>query len=317
MRTINAINLRALEIFQVVAAVGSFSEAGRQLAVPRSLISQVIAQLELQLATKLFRRTTRKVALTEQGEALIERITPSLESLRDSLAGIQAQSEITAGTVSLSVSHAFGRHFVVPALHTFRSRHPSIRIDLHLADRLDDLIVKSLDLTIRLGELLDSSMTARLLGSLEVVLVAAPSLVASHGLPRKLDDLKLMPSVGFRVPGSGEIYSWAFERQGKKVVMPPPSMGFACNAIDGVLDFARQGDGVAAVPSFMAAPHLKANRQTLVRLLPQLHLPVIPVHLVFGVHHLMPKRVRLLADHLIETIAPELPRNKLTRPSTV
>jgi DNA-binding transcriptional LysR family regulator len=304
MKTIDAINLRALDVLQVVAAVGSFSEAGRQLDLPRAVVSQVIAQLERQLATKLFRRTTRQVALTEQGEALIERITPALGSLRNSLHGLQAQSSAVAGTVTLSVSHTFGRHFVMPALPAFRERHPDIYVDVYLADRLDDLIVENLDLTIRLAELPDSTLTARRLGALDVVLVATPNFVSEHRVPRHVDDLRGMPSIGFRVPGSGEIYPWVLEHKGERVVLQPPLMSLSCNAIDGVLDLVRQGNGVAAIPRFMVTQALKAR--TLVALLAQHHLPLIPVHLVFGTRHLMPKRVRLLADHLVAVISPQL-----------
>jgi LysR family transcriptional regulator, regulator for bpeEF and oprC len=203
------ITLRSLAVLQAVAAAGSFAQAGRQLGLTRAVVSQLVAQLEAQLATQLFRRTTRQVALTEHGQALLARIGPALADIRSGLHSTRAQSGSLVGEVNLSVSHALGRHLVLPALPQFGRAHPEVQVNLWLADRLDDLIVDSLDITVRMGDLPDSSLVAKRLGSLDVVLVATPALLAQHGgMPKTDEQLLRCPAVGFRVPGSGQIYPW-------------------------------------------------------------------------------------------------------------
>ncbi|MGL5003213.1 MAG: substrate binding domain-containing protein, partial [Casimicrobium sp.] len=241
-----------------------------------------------------------KVALTEDGEALVARIAQPLADIRDSLRSTRAQSASVAGTVRLSVSHALGRHWVLPALAAFAGKHPDVQVEVLLADRLDDLIVQNLDLTIRMGELPDSSMIARKLGALDVCLVAASSLLAQTGIPRNLNQLAAIPAIGFRVPGSGALYGWQLELKGERYTAQHKRIAFVCNSIEGVVDLVRLGAGAAAVPRYLVQAEIEAG--TLKPLLERYRLPSIPVHLYFTSRALMPKRVRLLADHLANTM---------------
>jgi DNA-binding transcriptional LysR family regulator len=303
MKTIESINLRSLALLQAVAAHGGFAEAGRQMALPRAVVSQLIAQLESQLDAKLFKRTTRKVALTEAGESLLARIGEPLAQIQAGLRTTQAQSDDLAGTVRLSVSHALGRLAVLPALPAFTAQHPQVQLEVLLADRIDDLIDKNLDLTIRMGPLPDSSMVARKLGDLAVGLFAAPELLGAWGAPGSLAQLQAMPAVGFRVPGSGALYGWQLasdKKSGEQHTIVSQHTPAICNSIEGVIDLARLGAGVAAIPSCLVAADVRDGR--LVAVLKRHKLPSIPVHLHFASRSLMPKRVRVLMDHLAETL---------------
>jgi DNA-binding transcriptional LysR family regulator len=147
---IDSIDIRTLRVFDSVAQSMSFSVAGRQLEMPRAVVSRLVASLESQLGVKLFRRTTRKVTLTPQGEILIGNLRMHLRGLRDSLAASQTQTNRIAGIVRLSVSHAYGRVVVLPKLLKFKQLYPDISVQVHLADGIDDLIDEKLDLSIRL-----------------------------------------------------------------------------------------------------------------------------------------------------------------------
>ncbi len=300
MKTIELITLRALSTLETVAMESSFSEAGRKLGLPRAVVSQMIAQLEAQVDAKLFRRTTRKVVLTEHGEALIARISPALADIRAGLLSTRAQSGNLAGDVRLSVSHALGRHFVLPALPAFRAQYPEVRVEVLLADGLDDLIVESLDLTIRMGELPDSSMVAKRLGTLPVVLVASSNLLATLGTPKTPEKLRACPAIGFRIPGSGSLYPWKFETKGERVAVVPERLNTICNSMEGVVDLVRQGQGIAAVPRYLVEKDIASGDLKI--LLERYKLPSIPVHLYFASRAHMARRVRLLADHLSESI---------------
>jgi DNA-binding transcriptional LysR family regulator len=301
MKTIDNVSLRSLQVLHSVAESGSFAEAGRQLGLQRAVVSQLVAQLEAQLDAKLFKRTTRKVALTEDGEALVARIAQPLAEIRNGLQSTRAQSASVAGTVRLSVSHALGRHWVLPALPAFTAKYPDVQVEVLLADRLDDLIVQNLDLTIRMGELPDSSMVARKLGTLDVSLVASKALLAQEGVPRNLNQLAALPAIGFRVPGSGALYSWQLELKGVRHTAEHKRIAAVCNSIEGVADLVRLGAGVAAIPRAFVQADIDCG--ALQPLLERYRLPSIPVHLYFTSRALMPKRVRLLADHLAKLVA--------------
>ncbi len=277
--------------------------------MPRAVVSQLVAQLELQLETKLFKRTTRQVALTEEGEALIARIARPLSEIRESLSGTRAQSSQLAGTVHLSVSHALGRMVVLPLLATLAEQHKEIQVEAVLADHLDDLVAQNLDFTLRMGELPDSSMMARKLCTLGVALVASPALLQTTGTPRKLDQLAALPAIGFRVPGSGRLYAWqlrlARASNDERYTVSSQRITTICNSIEAVRDLAMAGAGVAALPSFLIKEDLASGR--LVPLMEHYCLPTIPVFLYFTQRAHMPKRVRLIADALADGFRLRLP----------
>jgi DNA-binding transcriptional LysR family regulator len=308
LKTIDNITLRSLQLIQAVASSGSFAQAGRQLDMPRAVASQLVAQLESQLDTKLFKRTTRQVALTEEGEALIARIARPLGEIRDSLSGTRAQSSQLAGTVHFSVSHALGRAAVLPALAALAIEYPEIQVEVVLADHLDDLVAQNLDFTLRMGELPDSSMVARKLCTLDVALVASPTLLQTTGTPRKLDQLAALPAIGFRVPGSGRLYAWQLRlaKTGgdERHTISSQRITTICNSIEAVRDLALAGTGVAAIPRFLIKEELASGR--LVPLMERYRLPTIPVFLYFTQRAQMPKRVRLIADALAESFRVQL-----------
>jgi DNA-binding transcriptional LysR family regulator len=166
--------------------------------------------LEEQLEVKLFRRTTRKVMLTEQGERLVQTMSPHLNSLRESLLASHKQANSLSGIVKVSVSHAYGRVILLPQLAKFKQLHPEVVLQVSLADGIDDLLDKQIDLTIRLGPLPDSALVARSLGSADVVLVGATSLLSAHVAPKSITQLDAWPTIAFRVPGNDQPYNWVF-----------------------------------------------------------------------------------------------------------
>jgi DNA-binding transcriptional LysR family regulator len=292
MKTIDHIELRALRLFDSVASSGSFSEAGRDFDLPRAVVSRIVAQLESSLGVRLFQRTTRKVALTEEGEALILLLRPALSALRESLLATQAKTADAGGVVTVSVAHGLGRHCVLPALARFRQLNPDIHVELRLAEGMDDLVDGRVDLVIRQGVLPDSSIVARRLGALKLVF-AVPVEFRS---PKILPDIKSLPGIGFRVPGSGQLYQWSFEKNGERRLMQPDALVLTTDSIEAVADQVLAGVGAAPVPEYLVKSAVKARRVRIA--LAGYSIGEIPVHLCFGSRELMPKRVRLLADFL-------------------
>ncbi len=272
--------------------------------MPRAVVSRLIAQMEELLGVRLFQRTTRKVVLTEEGAALLQQLRPALDELRNALLKTHAKTYAVGGTVTLSVAHGFGRHYVLPALAAFRARYPDIAVEVRLAEGIDSLIDGAADLVIRQGGLPDSSIVARRLGSVPVVLAVPKAISEKSANTLKVSEIEKLPAIGFRIPGSGTLYQWAFERDGQYTSVTPNHHMLTTDSIEAVADLVKQGHGAAPVPVYLIEDALADQLVEIA--LSDYKAPGIPVHLCFGSKELMPKRFRLLADHLFEMIAPAL-----------
>jgi DNA-binding transcriptional LysR family regulator len=304
MDTIDHINLRMLRLFQSVGQSGSFSDAGRQFDMPRAVVSRMIAQLESLLGVRLFQRTTRKVALTEEGETLLTQISSSLQDVRQSLLKAQAKTDAVGGVVTVSVSHAFGRFYVLPALVSFRDAYPDIGIEVRMAEGIDDVINSNVDLFIRMGILPDSSIVARRLGSVAVGLAMPSILHDSQASPLTLRDLETLPTIAFRIPGSGDLYRWLLEKDGEKIIVTPNHCVMTADSIEAVADLVARGYGLAPVPIYLVDEAIRSGAARII--LKDYAMAGTQVHLCYGSRELMPRRVRLLADHILQIIGPQL-----------
>lgn len=300
MLTIDAPDLKALNVLVVVHREGGFAPAARRLGVTRAAVSRSIAQLEARLGTRLARRTTRKVVLTEAALSLVERCGAPMKALSEAFEAARESGGALAGTVRLAGSAAFGRDVLVPLVLAFRREHPGVHVELSLSDRLEDLVARPIDVAVRVGPLPDTSLVARLVGRLPLVLAATPKLVAAHGAPRAVADLERWPAVAFRVPATGRVLPWPFEVSGQTELIEPPRPVCESDSIDAVAEMARRGAGVALLPRHLVRADLSSGR--LVSLLPKLVGPGPPVHVCYAARELMPARVRALVDALVRAL---------------
>jgi DNA-binding transcriptional LysR family regulator len=208
------------------------------------------------------------------------------------------------GSVSFSVSQAFGRRFVLPALSSFREAFPEIRIEVMTADNLEDLVVQGLDFTIRLGELPDSSLVSRKLAELEIVLAVPKSLLKGHPPPKVFDDLADLPAIGFRIPGTRSMYRWEFHKGRDVLTMTPDNARVISDSVDDVASLVAQGAGVSPVPRYLVEDLITSG--DIVAGLPTYRIPSIPAHLCFPGRGKRPKRVEALISHLTTHIKHEL-----------
>lgn len=301
--TVDFIELRMLRLFESVGHSGSFSDAGRQFGVPRTYVSRLIGQLETQLAVRLFQRTTRKVVLTVQGAAMLQQLGPALNELRAALEKTQAKTDAVGGTVTLSVAHGFGRHYVLPALAAFRLAYPDITIEVRFSDSIDNLIDASTDLVIRQGSLPDSSIVARKLGSIPIVFAVSQALVDQPITKLTIRDISKLPSIGFRIPGTGSLYQWTLEKN-EQYIRLEPLHHLTTDSIEAVADLVKRGYGIAPIPRYLVEDSI-ADGSVLIAL-EAYKAADISAYLCFESKQLMPKRLRLLADYLFEAIASAL-----------
>ena len=160
-----------------------FSQAARDLGVTPSAVSKLVTRLERRLGVVLVRRTTRRLALTPEGEVFFERAHRIVDAIADAEAEVMRFGERPRGKLRMNVGTAFGTYALVPALPEFQARYPEIELEISLTDRVVDLMDAGADLAIRLGPLTDTHLVARRLTDLTRVVSAAPAYLARHGKP--------------------------------------------------------------------------------------------------------------------------------------
>ena len=199
--------LDAMSILAAVVEAGSFTAASRRLGVPLPTVSRKVAELEAHLRARLLIRTTRKLTLTDAGEAYLAASRNILEQVAEAERAVSGEYLTPRGDLAIAAPIVFGRLHVLPAVTAFLAAFPDIDVQLVLSDRNADLIGDQIDLAVRIGSLHDSSMVAVRVGSVRQVVCASPDFLATHGVPKTPGDLAALPCVTF---GATAATSWSF-----------------------------------------------------------------------------------------------------------
>lgn len=260
-------SLTGLVAFARTASLGSYTAAARSLGVSPSAVSKSVQRLEQQLKLSLFVRTTRSLALTPEGRDLEERtlrLLHEVEQIEQAAAAARAEP---AGLLRITAPPPVVTHILAPALPRFRQRYPKISIDLRVGDRYADLIEDGIDVAIRIGATADSRLIARPLAPHRLCAFAAPSYVATHGMPLTIDDLIAHECVNFRYQSTGQALRWPFQI-GEQLVEMAPNAGITIDATEGVMAVVAAGGGVGFLPTYAAAAYVE--RKMLIPVLPEL-----------------------------------------------
>lgn len=281
-----------LALFVRVAETGSFSRAGREVGMAQPTVSRVIGALEARLGVKLLLRTTRKVAPTEAGAALLERGRVLLDGWEDAERAARGVDGLT-GLLRVATPVTFGAREIAPRLRPFLDAHPALRVELLMADRRVDLLDEGVDLAIRLGAMGDSSFVARRLASAPRYLVASPSYLDRRGPPATPADLDAHDLILGHAPGAGV---WTLRDAGGGESVVKVAARLVATSSEGVLAAAVAGLGIAATSLF--ASRLELQRGELVRVLDRHELAPVDVHAVFPGGRHPPAKARAFADFL-------------------
>lgn len=289
-----------LRAFVKIAERGSFSAAAKALAISPSALSQRIRDFEARLGVRLFNRTTRSVALTDQGKVLFHTIVPLFSGFDQALAELTAKGEEVAGPLRLNLSRVAATYLLGPHLSAFHAACPAVTLDITIEDALSDIVAGRFDAGIRLGETLEKDMIAVRMGSRrESAVVASPMLIEKLGMPESPHDLHRFPCIRFRWPGAKNVYRWEFERddeileidvEGPLIVNETAMMRLA----------AEQGLGLAYLLDVEAGESIKAGR--LVRLLADWTPPFGEFYLYHPSTRQMPKQLRTFIDFLSDRL---------------
>jgi LysR family transcriptional regulator for bpeEF and oprC len=205
--------LQAMEVFVRVAELGSFSKAAQQLSLPAATVTNAIQALEKRIGVRLLQRTTRKVTLSDDGIAYLERCQRLLAEFQE--VENLFEREQPQGVVCVDLPERMAHHTVIPALPAFFARYPEIRLKLNAGDRFVDLVGEGVDCVVRVGQLSDSSLIARRVGALEQITCASSAYLERHGRPQTLADLQQHVMVNFFSSRTGRELPWEYECAGE------------------------------------------------------------------------------------------------------
>ncbi len=255
-----------MNVFLRVAETGSFTRAAEDMRLPRASVSLAVQQLEGRLGTRLFHRTTRRVQLTPDGQALLERCRALLSDLDEVEGLFQRDPSQVAGKLKVDVSSRMGRIVIAPALPDFFRRYPHIELEFGMTDRLIDLVREGVDCAIR-GALTmeDSSLVSRRIAELPVVNCASRGYIAQYGMPESVADLADHWIINYASPTTGRIYPWEYIEGGETKTVPMKSR-ITVNNAEAYMACCQAGLGLIQVPAHDVAGMLAA--EALVEVLP-------------------------------------------------
>lgn len=297
-RQFDDLMLGSLELFCAAAELGGFTAAATAAGVTPAAVSRTVARLEERLGVRLFVRTTRRIRLSEAGQAYYEQCRQALSQLAEAEREVSGRQVVPSGLLRISAPTTYGHYRLLPMLPAFRTRYPDIRVEVHVSNRNIDFAAEGYDLAVRVRAPADSTLIARHLEDVELVLVAAPGYLRRRAEPQSLEDLSAHDCIQFELPSSGRTIPWLFREDGKDVERLT-SGGYACS--DDVLagvTLARHGAGIFQAYRFAVEEDLREGR--LVELLKPFGGRSRPFNLLYPHQRFVPLRVRTFVDFLLE-----------------
>jgi DNA-binding transcriptional LysR family regulator len=284
--------LRAMRAFVNIAEQGSLTAAARALDSSLPAVVRTLAALEAHLGVRLMNRTTRRIALTDEGRSYLESCRQVLSAVQDAEEALKEGAAEPSGPITLTAPVQFGLMHVAPVVTRFALRYPQVKLRVLLYDRVVNMLEEGIDVGVRIGALDDSGLIARPLGAIRRVVVASPGLIAAHGEPAHPDALRGVPCVRFTGASS---LAWSFHINGRAVTVPVAG-NLEFNHIAPAVDACAAGAGFGLFLSYQVRPYLA--RGTLRIVLREFEPPPRPVHIVYPHARLLPGRTRLLVDWL-------------------
>ncbi len=298
------LSIETLQVFVRVAELASFTQAAQSLGLPKASASTAVQRLEASLGTRLFHRTTRRVQLTQDGQACYERCKDLLADLDDMQTMFQPAASGLRGRLRADMPMRVAHDLVVPRLPEFLAAHPGLEVELSSTDRRVDLVREGFDCVLRVGPLSDSSLVARPLGAMEMVNLASAGYVAAFGAPASLEDLahhrlvQYVTTLGQRCPG----FEWRDEEGAARFVPMPGAL--TVNDSGSYTAACLAGLGIIQVPRHGLEAEVLDGR--LVEVLPAFRAAPMPVHLLYAHRRQLPRRVQAFMQWLAELMAPLL-----------
>ncbi|WP_133104319.1 LysR family transcriptional regulator [Psychrobacter sp. S4(2024)] len=283
----------AMRAFVAVVTEGSFSNAANTLQLSPQLVSKYVSKLEEQLNSRLLNRTTRKVSLTEAGSHYFghaQQILLSIDDMESKLGGLQQNPK---GVLRISAPVSFALKHMAKLITDFQIHYPLVKVDLQLTDRKVDIVEEGFDVALRIGQLKSSSLIAKKVAPIRVVLCAAPEYLKKYGTPTQPEDLERHRYLHYsymNMDGKDDIYQLLkakYLKQGSEL---------RSNNGDVLVDAAIAGAGIVLQPTFIISEALSSSK--LVVVLPELEPEALGLYAVYAHRKLLPHKVRCFIDFM-------------------
>ncbi|GHB12764.1 LysR family transcriptional regulator [Modicisalibacter luteus] len=283
----------AMRAFITVVAEGSFTHAAERLDMSPQLVSKYVSQLEQHLGVRLLNRTTRRIHLTEAGiryQQRAQQVLSDIDDMEHQLGDLQTQAR---GLLRISAPVSFATRHLAPLLKDFQCAHPGVSIDLQLNDRKVDIVEEGFDIALRIGHLKSSSLIAKRIVPIRLVMCASPEYLEQHGTPRRPDDLSTHRYLR---------YSYMEQEDGDSAYRWLPGRGqhssvdLVSNNGDVLVEAAIAGAGIALQPTFISGAAIKAGKLQIV--LPEHEPEPMSLYAVYAHRQLLASKVRCFVDYL-------------------
>ncbi len=293
-------DLEAWAIFATVASTGSFARAAEELSLSPATVSKAITRLEQRMKTMLFHRTSRSMSLTESGHVALDRANRILEEGEAVEAEITEQSQSLRGMIRVSAPMSFGLSSLAPLLPTFLKANPEVELDIQFNDEHVDLVAEGFDLAVRISNLVDSSLLARNICKIRILLVGAPAYLEAYGEPKHPMELAHHKALLYTYSKAG--MSWRFQHPVKgEFVQHLPPVSLRANNSDGLQPALLAGMGLALLPDFLVWDHLQSG--ALRHVMQDWSAGSVSLSLVTPPGRKRPARVQAFMDYLASSLA--------------
>ena len=291
--------LESMETFVRVVEAGSITAAAERMGIAKSAVSRRISELEERLGVQLFRRTTRRLNLTDTGRSFHERCVNILADVEEAEQAVSHEHGTLRGRLRVALPLSFGLSQLGPAINAFLQAHPEVEFDLDFNDRQVDLLAEGFDLALRIGDLEDSSLIARRLASIRSCVCASPAYLRAVGTPRQPGDLAHHACLTYSLVPEPRV--WRYTGADGKAGSVRVSSRLQANNGDFLHRAALEGKGIALQPLFIVQPSLDAG--LLVPLLAEYQWPATSAHALYPHTRHLSQRVRAFIDFLVEWFA--------------
>ncbi|NWA29021.1 LysR family transcriptional regulator [Pseudomonas gingeri] len=287
-----------LQVFVCVIECGSISAAAEQVGQTPSAVSRSLSRLEDKLETTLINRTTRRMDLTEEGKFFFERAKQILAQMDELEERLSLRQQRPAGRLRINAASPFMLHAVVPYIAEFRLRYPDIQLELNSNDLIIDLLEQSTDIAIRIGNLADSTLHARSLGSSPLNILASPAYLEKHGMPASVSELAEHTLLGFTQTES--LNHWPLRHaQGDRWQIQP---GISASSGETLRQLALEGQGIVCLSHFMTHQDIQAGRLQVI--LPEANSGYRqPIHAVYYRNSQLALRIQCFLDFIQDKLA--------------
>ena len=288
--------ISAAEVFVAIVERGSLSAAAEGLDMSRAMVTRYLAEMEDWSGARLLHRTTRRIGLTAAGEATLTRCRQMLEIATQMAVADGAEADMPRGLLRIACAQSLAQQVLGAAVTAYLRRYPHTAIDLVVDNRTVNLVEERIDLAVRITNDLDPNLIARPLGTCESVVVAAPSYLAAHGTPRRLEDLAVHNCLTYSYFGKS-LWKFTDAKSGAPADVPVGG-NLSGNESMALLAAVKEGAGIALQPVFAAAPLIASGQ--IVRLLPDYVPQVLGIHGVYSSRRQMPAALRAMLDFLVD-----------------